>query len=71
MVTEPCRGRLGRLGRGAAVRRASSTIAWMSRQAGVLTHGAGPARHSLIPLYLAGLWDAVSMAPGASRLPAA
>ncbi len=33
--------------------------------------GLAPARHSLIPLYCAGLCDAVSMAPGASYSPAA
>ena len=33
--------------------------------------GRAPARHSLMPLYWAGLWEAVNMAPGASSLPAA
>ncbi len=33
--------------------------------------GAAPARHSLTPLYLAGLWDAVNIAPGMSSDPAA
>ena len=33
--------------------------------------GAAPARHSLMPLYCAGLWLAVNIAPGASSLPAA
>ena len=31
--------------------------------------GAAPARHSLMPLYCAGLWLAVNIAPGASSLP--
>src|SRR6266498_4051939 len=31
--------------------------------------GAAPARHSLMPLYWAGLWLAVNIAPGASRCP--
>ena len=31
--------------------------------------GAAPARHSLMPLYFAGLWLAVSIAPGASSRP--
>jgi hypothetical protein len=29
--------------------------------------GLAPARHSLIPLYWAGLWLAVNIAPGTSR----
>ncbi len=33
--------------------------------------GRAPARHSLMPLYWAGLCDAVNIAPGASRWPAA
>ena len=33
--------------------------------------GAAPARHSLIPLYFAGLWLAVNIAPGTSRAPEA
>jgi hypothetical protein len=33
--------------------------------------GRAPARHILMPLYRAGLWDAVNIAPGASRWPAA
>ena len=33
--------------------------------------GRAPARHILIPLYLAGLWLAVIMAPGMPRLPLA
>ena len=33
--------------------------------------GAAPARQSLMPLYCAGLWLAVNIAPGASSLPAA
>ncbi len=33
--------------------------------------GAAPARHILMPLYCAGLWLAVNIAPGRSRLPAA
>ena len=33
--------------------------------------GAAPARHSLMPLYLAGLWLAVNMAPGTSSAPEA
>lgn len=33
--------------------------------------GAAPARHILMPLYWAGLWEAVNMAPGRSRLPEA
>ena len=33
--------------------------------------GRAPDWHSLSPLYRAGLWEAVNMAPGASRLPAA
>ena len=31
--------------------------------------GAAPARQSLMPLYCAGLWLAVNIAPGASRRP--
>ena len=31
--------------------------------------GAAPARHSLMPLYCAGLWLAVNIAPGASSVP--
>ena len=31
--------------------------------------GAAPARHSLMPLYCAGLWLAVNIAPGASSFP--
>ena len=48
-----------------------STMAWMSRRPVSWPTGRAPGRHSLIPLYLAGLWEAVSMAAGASRLPAA
>ena len=33
--------------------------------------GAAPARHSLMPLYCAGLWLAVNIAPGTSSEPAA
>ena len=33
--------------------------------------GAAPARHSLMPLYFAGLWLAVNIAPGRARLPEA
>ena len=33
--------------------------------------GAAPARHSLMPLYCAGLWLAVNIAPGRSSDPAA
>ena len=33
--------------------------------------GRAPSRHSLIPLYLAGLWLAVIIAPGMPRLPLA
>ena len=33
--------------------------------------GTAPARHSLMPLYLAGLWLAVNIAPGTSRAPEA
>ena len=36
-----------------------------------LPTGLAPLRHSLIPLYLGGLWLAVIMAPGMSRLPLA
>lgn len=33
--------------------------------------GAAPARQSLMPLYWAGLWEAVNMAPGRFSLPEA
>lgn len=33
--------------------------------------GRAPLRHNLIPLYSAGLWLAVNMAPGKFNLPAA
>ena len=33
--------------------------------------GSAPARHSLMPLYRAGLWLAVNIAPGRPRLPLA
>jgi hypothetical protein len=33
--------------------------------------GAAPARQSLMPLYCAGLWLAVNIAPGTSRAPEA
>ena len=38
-------------------------------EAGVHADRPGPARHSLMPLYCAGLCDAVNMAPGASSCP--
>ncbi|SKV64947.1 Uncharacterised protein [Mycobacteroides abscessus subsp. abscessus] len=36
-----------------------------------LPTGLAPARHSLIPLYAAGLWLAVNIAPGQSNNPEA
>ena len=49
----------------------ASTSRWMSVSPVSWPTGDAPARHSLIPLYLAGLWLAVNMAPGRSRLPEA
>ena len=40
-------------------------------QAGLVPTGLAPARHSLMPLYRAGLWLAVIIAPGMPRLPLA
>ncbi len=46
-------------------------MAWISASPVSRPMGRAPDWHSLSPLYLAGLWEAVNMAPGASRLPAA
>ena len=47
----------------------ATTAAMISRSPVSAPTGRAPARHSLIPLYWAGLCEAVNMAPGASRLP--
>ena len=49
--------------------RAAATIALISTSPVSSPTGRAPDRHSLIPLYLAGLCDAVNMAPGASNRP--
>ncbi len=43
----------------------------MSRRPESEPTGAAPARHSLMPLYCAGLWLAVNIAPGRSSRPEA
>jgi hypothetical protein len=48
-----------------------STIACNSRRPVCSPTGLAPSRQSLIPLYLAGLWLAVIIAPGMPRLPLA
>ena len=48
-------------------RRRPSALIWRSPVSSPT--GAAPARHSLMPLYCAGLWLAVNIAPGASRRP--
>ena len=64
-VTAPGHRRLRVARRGRCV----TTAAMISRRPVSAPTGRAPARHSLIPLYWAGLWEAVNMAPGASRLP--
>ena len=49
----------------------ASAVAWISARPVSRPMGRAPDWHSFSPLYRAGLWDAVNMAPGASRLPAA
>ena len=46
-------------------------MAWISASPVSRPIGRAPAWQSLSPLYRAGLWEAVNIAPGASRLPAA
>ena len=46
-------------------------MAWISARPVSRPMGRAPDLHSLSPLYRAGLCEAVNMAPGASRLPAA
>ena len=46
-------------------------MAWISARPVSRPMGRAPDWHSLSPLYRAGLCEAVNMAPGASRLPAA
>ena len=48
-----------------------SIIARMSARPLSWPTGAAPALHSLMPLYFAGLWLAVNIAPGMSSEPAA
>ena len=59
---------------GAAVgvrRRPAAARSRISRRPVSWPIGAAPARQSLMPLYCAGLWLAVNIAPGRSRLPLA
>ena len=49
----------------------ASTISRSSRRPVCSPTGLAPSRQSLIPLYLAGLWLAVIIAPGRPRLPLA
>lgn len=48
-----------------------STLARISASPVSWPTGAAPARHILMPLYRAGLWLAVNMAPGRPRWPLA
>ena len=48
-----------------------SIISRISARPVSLPIGRAPARHSFMPLYRAGLWLAVNIAPGRSRLPLA
>ncbi len=49
----------------------SAAMRLISRRPESSPIGLAPARHSFMPLYCAGLWDAVNMAPGAPIWPAA
>ena len=62
----PAAGRADGAGRGRP-----RPSAWISLRPVSTPTGLAPARHSLMPLYWAGLCDAVNMAPGASKRPAA